>query len=56
MLGVIDLPDSNKNIIVSSMVLDNMPLMANVYAPDTGSTAIRNDKNQIIAVTRLRSK
>lgn len=24
-----------------------------VYAPDTGPTAVRNEKNQIVTVTRL---
>jgi len=42
--------------IVSSMVLDAMGRRANrgdVVAPDTGETAIRNERGQIVAVTRF---
>lgn len=39
--------------LVSSMVLDALPLgTLNVYAPDTGATAIR-ENGQVKAVTRL---
>jgi len=39
--------------IVSSMVLDALPEgTKNVYAPDTGPTAIR-ENGQVVAVTRL---
>ena len=45
-------------VIVSSMVLDAMKQAGGydeypAYAPDTGETAIRNEKGHIIAVTRL---
>jgi hypothetical protein len=43
--------------IVSSMVLDaippNHPLAARCFAPDTGNSAIRNDKGHVTSVTRL---
>ena len=43
--------------IVSSMVLDAIPASSQwasvCYAPDTGSTAIRNDKGHVVSVTRL---
>lgn len=39
--------------IVSRMVLDALPEGSpNVVAPDTGPTAIRDDKGTIVAVTR----
>ena len=41
-----------KVFIVSSMVQDAMP-RADVLAPDTGPTAIRDDKGNVWAVTRL---
>ena len=45
-------------VIVSSMVLDAMKQAGGydeypAYAPDTGVTAIRNEKGHIVAVTRL---
>jgi len=40
--------------IVSSMVLAALPQgTPGVYAPDTGSTALRDERGQVIAVTRL---
>ena len=40
--------------IVSAMVLAALPAgTRNVYAPDTGDTAIRNEAGHIISVTRL---
>lgn len=44
-------------ILVSSMVLDALPSQyRNVaFAPDTGSTAVRNDKGHIVGVTQLRT-
>jgi hypothetical protein len=43
--------------IVSSMVLDALPNnTSNVFAPDSGSTAIRNAEGHVVAVTRLISK
>jgi hypothetical protein len=35
------------------MVLAELTGVDNVYAPDSGSTAIRDDKGQVVAVTRL---
>ena len=47
-------------IIVSSMVLDTLaklgiPEGITAYAPDTGSTAVRDERGQIVAVRRLRT-
>lgn len=40
--------------LVSSLVLGALPIgTRNVYAPDTGETAIRNEKGQVVAVKRL---
>lgn len=43
--------------IVSSMVLDAIReqgrVVADLYAPDTGTTAVRNDRGQVEYVTRL---
>ena len=55
---VIGLPEPELGTIflVSSMVLDAMGRRANrgdVVAPDTGETAIRNERGQIVAVTRF---
>ena len=43
-------------VLVSAMVLDNLPPSLRqypIYAPDTGTSAIRNEKGQVEAVTRL---
>jgi len=40
-------------VLVSGMVLAELSGTDNVFAPDTGSTAIRDDKGQVVAVTRL---
>ena len=46
--------EEGKMYIVSGMVLSALKgSRADVIAPDTGSTAIRNEKGQIIAVTRF---
>lgn len=50
---VTGLPENGVPCIVSSMVLTALTGQAGVYAPDTGSTAIRDDKGHIVAVTRL---
>ena len=43
--------------VVSGMVLDALPAgTVGVYAPDTGSTAVRNEKGHIVAVTQLLTK
>jgi hypothetical protein len=41
--------------LVSSMVLDALEWAhaVNVYAPDTGPTAVRDEKGHVVAVTRL---
>lgn len=39
--------------IVSSMVLAAVPGRPDVYAPDTGNTAIRDANGHIVAVTRF---
>lgn len=48
------LPDRSGNLIyiVSAMVLARVR-RSDVFAPDTGKTAIRNEKGHIVAVTRL---
>ena len=56
---VIGLPEPKEGVayLVSSMVLDNLPEPRDdVYAPDTGKTAERDENGQIIAVTRLIKK
>lgn len=50
---VTGLPDDGAPCIVSAMVLAAVAGRADTYAPDTGATAIRNDKGHIVAVTRL---
>jgi hypothetical protein len=53
---VTGLPDNEEPIIVSLMVLDSLQgKRKNVYAPDSGSTCIRNEKGHIVAVTRLKT-
>lgn len=47
------LPNDGSPCIVSSLVLGAVPGRPNTFAPDTGSTAIRNERGQVIAVTRL---
>lgn len=49
--------DGSTYLIVSSMVLEaaercGFPMLAYLIAPDTGDTAIRNEKGHIVAVTR----
>ena len=49
--------DKDARFLVSGMVLDALgPEYHNIaFAPDTGATAIRNDKGHIVGVTRLRT-
>lgn len=47
------LPAEGTPCIVSALVLSAVPGRSGVYAPDTGATAVRNEKGHIIAVTRL---
>ena len=57
--GVTEIPDPMTNIkfLVSSMVLDSLgsEYAGLAFAPDTGATAIRDDKGHIVGVTRLRT-
>lgn len=52
--------DNGTMYIVSSMVLDALPSNTDysgiVVAPDTGASAIRNDKGHVVAVTRVITK
>lgn len=50
---VTGLPSDGTPYLVSSMVLAALPGRIGAFAPDTGSTAIRDDKGHIVAVTRL---
>ncbi len=50
---VTGLPAEGIECIVSSMVASAVPNRRGVFAPDTGDTAIRNEKGFVIAVTRL---
>jgi hypothetical protein len=51
---VIGLPEDGTPCIVSAMVLAALPAgTKGVFAPDTGATAVRNDRGHIVAVTRL---
>jgi hypothetical protein len=50
---VVGIPETDKAVIVSAMVLSAVPNRPNTFAPDTGATAIRNDEGHIEAVTRL---
>lgn len=50
--------DTDEPVLVSSMVLEALQQIGGyeeypVYAPDTGSTAIRSEKGHIVMVTRL---
>jgi hypothetical protein len=47
------LPDESVPCLVSAMVLSAVPGRPNTFAPDSGSSAIRNEKGHIVAVTRL---
>lgn len=52
--AVTGLPTDGAPCIVSSMVLAALPAgTPGVYAPDTGATAIRDERGQVVAVTRL---
>lgn len=46
-------PDGETVFIVSSLVLDQVQGRSDVVAPDTGSTAVRDDAGRIVAVTRF---
>ena len=51
--NTIGLPDDDSQCLVSAMVLAACAGRAGVFAPDTGPTAIRDERGQIVAVTRL---
>lgn len=51
-----DLPDFNPNediVLVSALVGARLQGEPGIYMPDTGPTAVRNEKGHIVAVTRL---
>ena len=51
---VVGLPTDGTPCVVSSMVLAALPAgTPGVYAPDTGPTAIRDERGLVVAVTRL---
>ena len=50
---LIGLPPAGTLCLVSSMVLKEVPGRAGVFAPDTGVTAIRNEKGHVVCVTQL---
>ena len=49
--------EGHERFLVSSMVLDRLgsEWSGIAFAPDTGKSAVRNEKNQIVGVTRLRT-
>lgn len=47
------LPEEGNMCLVSTLVLSAVPGRKNLFAPDTGPTAIRNHKGYLEAVTRL---
>ena len=49
--------EGHERFLVSSMVLDRLgPEWSGIaFAPDTGKSAVRNEKNHIVGVTRLRT-
>jgi hypothetical protein len=49
----VGLPEAGCACLVSSMVLEACPGRAGVFAPDSGKTAIRNEKGHVVAVTQL---
>lgn len=51
--AVTGLPENGEPCLVSALVLGACHGAPDVYAPDTGPTAIRNEQGQVVAVTRL---
>lgn len=49
--------EGHERFLVSSMVLDQLgsEWSGIAFAPDTGKTAVRDEKNHIVGVTRLRT-
>jgi len=50
---VTGLPEEGTPCIVSALVRAAVPGRRWVYSPDTGPTAIRDERGQVVAVTRL---
>lgn len=49
----VGLPEEGTPCLVSSMVLESCPGRAGVFAPDSGKTAIRDERGLVQAVTQL---
>ena len=49
----VGLPPEGTPCLVSAMVASACPGRNGVFAPDTGPTAVRDDRGLIVAVTRL---
>ena len=47
------LPEEGTLCLVSALVAGAVPGRKGVYAPDTGTSAVRNEKGHVVAVTRL---
>ncbi len=47
------LPEEGTPCLVSAIVRMAVPGRRGVYSPDTGPTAIRDERGQVVAVTRL---
>ena len=47
------LPEEGTPCLVSALVAGAVPGRKGVYAPDTGASAVRNEKGHVVAVTRL---
>jgi len=47
------LPEDSTPCLVSALVLSACQGRPGVFAPDTGPTALRDERGQIVAVTRL---
>ncbi len=47
------LPADGQPCLVSALVLSAIQGAKNVFAPDTGATAIRDERGFVVAVTRL---
>ena len=47
------LPEEGEPCLVSAIVLEAVKGRKGVYAPDSGPTAVRNEKGHIVHVTRL---
>ena len=51
--SVVGLLKNGGNCLVSALVLSACPGVVGLYAPDSGPTAIRDERGHVIAVTRL---